>query len=122
MKKVWILEGFISREHMDKELNDLYEMRNKASNDNELKVCDEMISLYSKSITKNPNGHWLGYQGKSIYRQFCDCAKQTLRYSKDVAEKWRVVEAEIQDDANTWIGYKVIKENPGVMRYLWATR
>lgn len=121
MKKVWILEGFISREKMEEELEDLYTSRDLAKTEDQIKACDEIMSIHKKTILKHPEGYWVGYQGKSIYHQFCTCAKDTLRNMKDVIKKWRVVEAEINDDAQVWVGYKIVKENPGVMRYLWAT-
>lgn len=120
MKKVWILEKFVSIEKMQKSLSELLEMRKvNEGNDEAVKTCDEMIDCYKNRMEKNPEGYWLGYQGKIIYRQFCECAHQTMRNLK--GEQFRVVEAEINDDAKYWAGYKIVKENPGVMRYLYAT-
>ena len=122
MKKVWILEKFVSREEMVKDLNGIFEMRDKAvidRNDEGVKACNQMADAMRDRIEKNPEGLWLGYQGKIIYRQFCECAHETMRNLK--GEQFRVVEAEINDDAKYWTGYKIVKENAGVMRYLYAT-
>ena len=121
MKKVWILEGFIDREKMEKSLNDLYDLEKKATTKDQIDSCLEMINIYEKKLHENPNGYWLAYQGKTIYKQFCDCSRQTLHnLCKDIA-KWRVVEGSIEDGSKTWVGYKFVKENVGVMKYLWAT-
>ena len=67
-----------------------------------------------------PDGRWYGFEGKVIYRQFCDVAKAAIRRNPE--GKFRVVEAEIEDDAKTWNGYKMTKVNDGVLRYLMATK
>lgn len=120
MKKVWILERFISPEECKKSLDDLYAAREANAEKPELaKVCDEMITAYKKRMDANPDGYWLGYDGKIIYRDFCYCAKQTMRNL--AGSKFRVVEGEIEDNAKYWLGYKIVKENPGVLRYLYKT-
>ena len=125
MKKVWILERFISKEEMEKSMNELYEIRefwderDDAEAEAAIKTCDEMIVAYEKRMNANPDGYWLGYQGKIIYRQFCSCAHETMRYFKEGL--FRVVKAEIEDSASQWIGYKNPVVNDGVLRYLYAT-
>lgn len=121
MKKVWILEGFVSREHMEKELGGIVEMISKAKTKEEVDAVLEMEGMYKKVIEKNPEGHWTAWQGKTNYKQFCDCAKETLRNMRKEKMQWRVIEGAIEDEASTWVGYKIVKENNGVMRYLWAT-
>lgn len=121
MKKVWILEGFISKEAMENELKSLYEMKTKAKLPEQIDACDELIRFCIDRIDKNPEGRWLGYQGKTNYKEFCYCAHETLRNMKKERMKWRVVEAFIKDSASTWAGYETIRENVGVMKYLWAT-
>lgn len=120
MKKVWVLERFIDPQECKKSLDDLYKMREANADDAErVKTCDEVISCYEKRMTANPDGYWLGYEGKIVYRDFCYCAKRTMRNL--AGSTFRVVEAEIASDAKTWLGYKVVKENAGVLRYLYAT-
>ena len=123
MKNVWILEGFVTREQMDKSLEDLKKTVEKADTEELKKVSVDWMETYQKIIDENPEGYWLGYQGKTNYRQFCECAKETLRNMKKEGMEWRVVKGQIADDAQYWNGYKnnPVEVNDGVMRYLWAT-
>lgn len=121
MKKVWILEGFISKESMIESLNQILEMKESADTEDGIKACNEVETVYRNQIARYPEGHWLGYQGKVIYSQFCECAKETLRNMRNQNMRWRVVEATIEDHAKYWTGYKVVKENSGVLKYLLAT-
>lgn len=124
MKKVWILERFESNEMMVKTLGELEQMfeENKGNFDEKgIESMNQTITSYKKRIEENPEGMWIGWEGKSIYRQFCDVAKAAL-HRADKSWKFRVVEGEIEDDAQYWCGYKFVKENKGVLRYLMATK
>ena len=124
MKKVWILEKFESNEMMVKTLGELEQMFEESKDNLDEKGIESMnqtIASYKKMIEENPEGMWTGWEGKSIYRQFCDVAKAALRRA-DKSWKFRVVEGEIEDDAQSWCGYKFVKENEGVLRYLMATK
>lgn len=124
MKKVWILEKFESNEVMVKTLGELEQMfeENKGDFDEkDIESMNQTIASYKKRIEENPEGMWIGCEGKSIYRQFCDVAKAALRRA-DKSWKFRVVEGEIEDNAQYWCGYKFVKENEGVLRYLMATK
>ena len=124
MKKVWILEKFESNEMMVKTLGELEQMfeENKGNFDEKgIESMNQTISSYKKRIEENPKGMWIGWEGKLIYRQFCDVAKAALRRA-DKSWKFRVVEGEIEDNAQYWCGYKFVKENEGVLRYLMATK
>lgn len=124
MKKVWILEKFESNEKMIKNLGELEQAleENKGNLDEKgIESMNQAIASYKKRIEENPEGMWIGWEGKSIYRQFCDVAKAALRRA-DKSWKFRVVEGEIEDDAQYWRGYKFVKENEGVLRYLMATK
>ena len=122
MKKVWILEKFNPAEDMHKELDNLKSMRlGIDSNDLEkIEIADHMIEVYRDVIAKNPDGRWYGFEGKTSYKEFCYCAKQALRRHPDGI--FRVVEAEILDDAKYWNGYINAEVNEGVYRYLMATK
>ena len=125
MKKVWILEKFASREEMLKHQEENRVMVEMAKSSDEY-TAEQISSLedfavsYDKVVENNPDGRWYGFEGKSVYRQFCACAKAAIRRNPD--SKFRVVEGEIPYNSNTWIGYKFIKENEGVLRYLMATK
>ena len=124
MKKVWILEKFESNEMMVKTLGELEQMFEESKGNLDEKGIESMnqtIASYKKMIEENPEGMWIGWEGKSIYRQFCDVAKAALRRA-DKSWKFRVVEGEIEDNARYWRGYKFVKENEGVLRYLMATK
>lgn len=124
MKKVWILEKFVSREEMLKSQKENHFMVEMAKADNkytaeQISSLEDFAASYDKVVENNPDGRWYGFEGKVIYRQFCDCAKNAIRRNPD--GKFRVVEGEIPDNSSMWIGYRFVKENEGVLRYLMAT-
>ena len=124
MKKVWILEKFESNEAMVKALGELEQMFEESKGNLDEKSIESMnrtIASHKKMIEENPEGMWIGWEGKSIYRQFCEVAKDALRRA-DKSWKFRVVEGEIEDNAKYWCGYKIVKVNEGVFRYLMATK
>lgn len=125
MKKVWILEKFASAEEQAKHYAEFVEMVENAKNnseftDEQIAQLEQGVANYKKVVDENPNGRWYGFEGKVIYRQFCDVAKAALRRNPD--GKFRVVEGEIADDAKYWNGYNVVKVNDGVYHYLMATK
>ena len=124
MKKVWILEKYVTVEEMKRTLSDLeqgYEMNKDKFTEEQIALMESTLGAYRKQIEEHPDGYWSGTEGKSIYRQFCERAKDAIRrHDKDT--KFRVVEGEIKDDAKYWTGYKFVKENEGVLRYLMATK
>lgn len=124
MKKVWILEKFESNEAMVKSLSELEQMFEESKDSFDEKGIESMtktIESYKKRIDENPDGEWIGWEGKSIYSQFCEVAKDALRRA-DKSWKFRVVEGEIEDNAQYWCGYKFVKVNEGVLKYLIATK
>ena len=124
MKKVWILEKFATHEEMVKQFEEYKAMvemeKSKGANAEDIALLEKFIANYEKMIENNPNGRRHGFEGKSIYRQFCDYAKAAIRRNPD--GKFRVIEGEIDDNATKWIGYRMVKENEGVLRYLMATK
>lgn len=121
MKKVWILEKFESLEDMENMLAKTKAMADFCSNDAEAgKVCAQMIDAMEKKIQNNPDGYWGGFEGKVDYKQFVECAKAAIQ--RNLGVKFRVVEGLIEDSATMWPGYKTVKVNDGVLRYLMATK
>ena len=124
MKKVWILEKFVSNEAMVKTLGELEKTLEESKgnlDEKGIEVMNKSIASYKKMIDENPEGMWIGWEGKSIYRQFCEVAKDALRRA-DKSWKFRVVEGEIEDNAKYWCNYKFVKVNEGVLKYLMATK
>lgn len=122
--KVWILERWISREEMERSQKDMEHVLAdcEANRPEAVDIARELLASHKKDLENNPGGRWLGYQGKSNYKQFCECAKETMRHMCGMGEQtFRVVKAEIPDDAKYWTGYKNPVENDRVMAYLWAT-
>ena len=121
--KVWILEGFVTREHMEDNLAKQKAMREDVLKDENSKhlveVANMLVETTEKLLAEHPDGYWMGYQGKVNYREFCYCARQTMETLKEM--QFRVVQAEISDKAKTWAGYKNPKVNEGVFKYLMAT-
>lgn len=103
------------------ELEQMFEENKGNFDEKGIESINQTIASYKKRIEENPEGMWIGWEGKSIYRQFCDVAKAALRRA-DKSWKFRVVEGEIEDNAQYWCGYKFVKENEGVLRYLMATK
>lgn len=125
MKKVWILEKFASRDEMLKHQEENRVMVEMARSSDkytaeQISSLEDFAASYDKVVENNPDGRWYGFEGKIIYRQFCDCAKAAIRRNPD--GKFRVVEAEIPDDTTMWLGYKFVRVNEGVLKYLMATR
>ena len=124
MKKVWILEKFASHEEMVKHCEENKAMIEMAKNNGmsaeEIASLEEFAAHYEKVMNENPEGRWYGFEGKIIYRQFCDVAKEAIRRNPE--GKFRVVEGEIPEDSKYWINYKLVKVNEGVLRYLMATK
>lgn len=122
MKKVWILESYIGKEEMKKSEDDVMDMiafYEEKGEPDFVKTCKELLEQVQKKHSENPDGYWLGYQGKTNYKVFCRESQQTMRNLK--GRKFRVLKAEIEDDAQVWSGYVNGVENEGVLRYLYAT-
>ena len=124
MKKVWILEKYQEISELErqlKEMEELFEENKEKFDANGIETMEKTLGQYRKLIEENPEGYWSGTEGKSIYRQFCEVAKDCIRRHPK-GTKFRVVEGEIKDDAKYWTGYKFVKENEGVLKYLMATK
>lgn len=121
MKKVWILEQFVSPETMQKNLDEhiqnlAYETKQEYPNTEYVKILNDMIKFYTSKLAENPEGYWLGFEGKTMYKQFCSVAIDAMRRCPN--DIFRVVEGEIEDGANYWIGYTNVKVNDKVLKYL----
>lgn len=125
MKKVWVLERFVNDIEMAetyaeiKEMNEELINEGKVTDEVEIAKLNNMVTRWEKKMEENPNGYWSGFEGKSNYKTFCEVAKDAIR--RNPYDKFRVIEGEIKDDAKMWLGYKVVKVNEGVLRYLMAT-
>ena len=125
MKKVWILEMFETCEMMEHQISNYQDMianikdKDVEGKDEAIKEVEKIITKMRNIIAENPNGRWHGFEGKSIYYQFCNVARAAIKRNPDM--KFRVVEGEIDDNAQYWLGYRFVKENEGVLRYLMAT-
>lgn len=125
MKKVWILEKLYLPEETKKSIIEMEEALDIIRNNPEAPVegiscMENTISTLKQRLADFPDGYWLGFEGKVIYRQFCQVAKDAINRNPDFT--FRVVSAEIADDAKSWMGYQNPTVNEGVLRYLMATR
>lgn len=124
MKTVWVLENWKTPERMQETINDFEEMLEQGKEDADFVAkTTHVIEVLKQELIDNPEGIWTGFVGRTNYKQFCWDAQDDLRFwrKKDKTMKFRVVKAEIQDNANTWLGYVNPVENSGVLRYLYAT-
>ena len=123
MKKVWILERFVSHEEMvkhnekNKKMVELAEVNGESSE--VIASLNDFVNNYEKIISNNPDGYWYGFEGELKYSDFCCSAKNVIRqYPND---KFRVVEGKIKDGAKFWTGYELVKVNNSVLYYLMAS-
>lgn len=119
MKKVWVLEIWQTPEEVKRSFTEVLELLEELDG-----VDVEKAHAYAEAQIANPEGRWLGWEGKCNYRQFCDVAREALMRDKHNHKNstFRVVEAEMPDDEHIWANnYNVVKENAGVLRYLYAT-
>lgn len=121
MKKVWILERFFTPDDLKQQIafSEAYVQKCEKDYPEHVMAAKEMLESARRVYRNNPEGHWVGMEGKSVYSIFCRVAKQSLRITPDA--KYRVVTAEIADDAKYWLGYVNPIVNEGVLRYLRAT-
>lgn len=121
MKKIWILEGYITRERMIESVKEAEETLKNVAPEH-VETAREMLAAQKKRLAENPEGYWFAYQGRTNYNVFCNDSRQTMRNLKERKMKWRVLKAEISETAKYWPGQYVNGiENDGVMRYLYAT-
>lgn len=125
MKKVWILEKLYTPEETKKSITKMEEMLKDIRNNPEataegISCMENTLSTLKQRLADFPEGYWLGFEGKIIYRQFCQVAKAAINRNPDCT--FRVVSAEITDDAKFWLGYQNPNINGGVLGYLMATR
>ena len=124
MKKVWILEKLYTPEETKKSLAETQMIldtpdSNLAATEEPIKVFQSIITSLEQKLVDFPEGYWGGFEGKVIYSQFCQVAKAAIRRNPNCI--FRVVSAEIEDNAWSWMGYKNPRVNEEVMRYLKAT-
>ena len=123
MKNVWILERFVTTEETQKHITETKQMQAAADTEENKQTAQMIIDNLENTLKEYPDGYWLGYVGKSNYKDFCYEAKNFMRRNKDSLLKSgvRVVKAQIVDDAKYWPGYVNAVINEGVTRYLYAT-
>ena len=124
MKKVWILEKLYLPEETKKSISDMEKVledlpNNPAATEEVINSMKNTIFVLKQKLVDFPEGYWLGFEGKIIYSQFCSVAKAAINRNPEVT--FRVVTAEIEDNAKYWPGYQNLKVNEGVLRYLMAT-
>lgn len=125
MKKVWILEKLYLPEETKKSIIKMEKMLEDIRNNPEtttegISLMEDTILNLKQRLADFPEGYWLGFEGKVIYRQFCQVAKAAINRNPDCT--FRVVSAEIADNSKFWLGYQNPTVNEGVLKYLMATR
>lgn len=125
MKKVWVLEKWITPERAEQILKDLEGVVEFAiaqgSPEDVIADMRKCLDGAKGKFEERKNGYWCGWEGKINYRQFCDCARAAINRA-DAGTKFRVVVGTIADDAQQWTGYTMTEVNDGVLRYLMATK
>ena len=119
MKSVWVLEILRTKEDLDKQLNDCRAMIDLAQDEKCMEMLNSVIKSLEQDMRDYPDGKFVGIEGKIYYCDFTYCARECMRRNKD--KKFRVVKAEIEDNAKYWMCYKNPIINEGVLRYLYAT-
>ena len=116
MKTVWVLERKVPVEETMAHIKELREWNDSES--------DRVAAKLEAELAENPDGYWLGYVGRSNYKDWCWDAKDFIRRHKGTKfgkAPLRVVKAQIPDNSKTWIDYTNAVVNEGVLRYLYAT-
>ena len=116
MKTVWVLERKVPVQETVDHIKELREWNDPES--------DRVAAKLEAELAENPDGYWLGYVGRSNYRDWCWDAKDFIRRHKGTEfgkAPLRVVKAQIPDNSRTWVGYTNAVVNEGVLRYLYAT-
>lgn len=123
MKKIWVLEKFITTDMMKATMNKLMQDKDNAISENDRLASMKILDVYTDFVEKNPDGCWLAHRGKCNYTDFCQVAREDMRKMLNQKKKvqWRVIEGQIEDDSTTWSNYEVVKVNERVFKYLWAT-
>lgn len=118
MKKVWVLEKFETVDHARKIIDEMIEMaeNKKDMSETDFELIKQVVKNQQIKIQENPDGWWYGFEGKERYPQFIETATKAIR--RNPGEKFRVVRAEIDDKATTWLGYENAVENEGVLNFL----
>ena len=114
MKNVWILERWMDRNKYVQMSQEFFQM----SEEGIPEAIEVVRRIESKLNDPNFIGEWCGVVGKSNYNNFCWEAAHSIKYVKNV--KFRVVKAQIKDDATEWVNYVNPVENEGVLRYLYT--
>ena len=117
MAKIWILEKWQTPDEVKRSYSEVLELLPEGEESAKARE-------YAEAQIANPEGRWLGWEGKSAYKQFCNVAREALIRDKQMNRNstFRVVEAEMPDGDKYWCSnYTVVKENAGVLRYLYAT-
>lgn len=117
MKPVWILEEFRTAENLREDIEHLKKLQSEFSLD--AKTYNQTLEAIQARIEAHPEGVWQGVEGKCKYNAFCHEAKLYIRMRPK--SSYRVLKAELNDAATSWVGYVNGVENDGVMRYLMAT-
>ena len=122
MKTVWVLERFVGTEETEASIADLKEMLAEDMEDDTRQVTQHAIAKLQARLQEG--GYWLGYVGRSNYRDWCWDAKDFIRRHKGTEfgkAPLRVVKAQIPDSSRTWVEYTNAVVNEGVLKYLYAT-
>lgn len=123
MKKVWILEKFekpeITQKHIEEYEQMLQMAKQNGTPEESIKALESVIDRQKELLGENPEGRWFGFEGKFYYQHFVQVARAAIKRNPDGI--FRVVKAEIDDDAIYWCGYQNPEVNNGVLGYLKAT-
>ena len=119
MKAVWILEVLKTPGEWGEALEESKELLDMDMDERSKEMTLSYIRKLEEKIANYPDGKFEGTVGRSIYNQFTRDAKEVILRNKD--KQYRVVKAEIEDDAQYWVKYQNAVENPGVLKYLYAT-
>lgn len=126
-RKVWILEKWITREHMEKEQKNFAEGLAVAKEQGKPEVINalqEAVDMYARNLEKYPDGYWLGWGGKAIYKEFKHEAMGNIVAHRKMDKNdctFRVVTARIPESSKTWIGYKNPVEDTESLQDLYNT-
>lgn len=121
MRKVYILEKFETVDEMVKSIEELKAAMVALPEDKRMDAMtayENIVGTLEANLRNNPDGRWYGFEGKVLLKQFVPTAAAAMERNPD--GKFRVVVAEIADDAKYWNGYQNAVVDQDIMRRVEA--
>lgn len=121
MIRVWILERFVPVEETKAHIAEIKEIAKTCAGET-LETANNILETLQEKLRDYPEGYWCGYVGKANYKHFCQEALDFMKRNRNglTLTGVRVVEAQIENDAKYWVGYKNPVVSVALTHYLYT--